>query len=163
MSKFLDNTGLAYFWGKLKTLLDEKVDAVTGKGLSENDFTDTYKTKLDGIETGANKTIIDSSLSTSSTNPVQNKVVKGALDLKLDIISAESTYAKKTDIAGMYKYKGSVASYANLPSTGNTAGDVWNTEDFGKNYAWDGTKWDDLGGIFEIDAITNSEIDAIVV
>ena len=30
-----------------------KVDKVAGKGLSENDFTNTLKTKLDGIETGA--------------------------------------------------------------------------------------------------------------
>lgn len=41
------------------------------------------KTKLDGVATGANKTTVDSSLSASSTNPVQNKVVKSALDGKL--------------------------------------------------------------------------------
>lgn len=34
-------------------LYNGKVDKVTGKGLSENDFTDADKTKLDGIETGA--------------------------------------------------------------------------------------------------------------
>lgn len=32
---------------------DDKVDKVTGKGLSTNDFTDADKTKLDGIEAGA--------------------------------------------------------------------------------------------------------------
>lgn len=37
------------------------------------------KTKLDGIDTGANKTIVDSALSSTSTNPVQNKVVNTAL------------------------------------------------------------------------------------
>lgn len=41
------------------------------------------KTKLNGIATGANKTTVDSSLSASSTNPVQNKVIKSALDGKL--------------------------------------------------------------------------------
>ena len=41
------------------------------------------KTKLNGVATGANKTIVDSSLSASSTNPVQNKAVKSALDGKL--------------------------------------------------------------------------------
>lgn len=41
------------------------------------------KTKLNGIAEGANKTIVDSSLSASSTNPVQNKAVKSALDGKL--------------------------------------------------------------------------------
>lgn len=37
------------------------------------------KSKLDGIATEANKTVVDSSLSSSSTNPVQNKVVNSAL------------------------------------------------------------------------------------
>lgn len=40
------------------------------------------KTKLDGIDDGANKTVVDSSLSSSSTNPVQNKVVNSALNGK---------------------------------------------------------------------------------
>lgn len=42
----------------------------------------TDKTKLDGIAEGANKTTVDANLSTASTNPVQNKVVKAALDGK---------------------------------------------------------------------------------
>lgn len=42
------------------------------------------KIKLDGIATGANKTTVDSALSASSMNPVQNKVIKSALDNKAD-------------------------------------------------------------------------------
>lgn len=46
-----------------KTYVDEelgnKVDKVTGKGLSTNDFTDAFKNKLDGIETSAEKNIIE--------------------------------------------------------------------------------------------------------
>lgn len=42
------------------------------------------KTKLNGIAIGANKTTVDSALSTTSTNPVQNKAVKAALDRKLN-------------------------------------------------------------------------------
>ena len=50
------------------------------KGLmSAND-----KTKLDGIAQGANKTVVDTALSSTSTNPVQNKAVKAALDDKSD-------------------------------------------------------------------------------
>lgn len=40
----------------------------------------TDKSKLDGIATGANKTTVDSSLSSSSTNPVQNKVIYNAIN-----------------------------------------------------------------------------------
>lgn len=40
------------------------------------------KVKLDGIEKGANKTVVDAALDAGSANPVQNKAVKAALDGK---------------------------------------------------------------------------------
>lgn len=40
------------------------------------------KKKLDGIAAGATKVAVDSALSATSTNPVQNKAVKAALDSK---------------------------------------------------------------------------------
>jgi hypothetical protein len=64
--------------------LNNKVDKVSGKGLSTNDFTEAYKTKLNGIAEGANKTTVDSSLSSSSVNPVQNNVVNTALNSKVN-------------------------------------------------------------------------------
>lgn len=52
------------------------------------------KIKLDGITEGANKTIVDSSLSSTSTNPVQNKVVNSALNGKANINhNHNSTYS----------------------------------------------------------------------
>lgn len=57
-----------------------KVDKVDGKGLSTNDYTTLEKTKLAGIEDGANKTVVDTYLSDASTNPVQNKVVHAAIN-----------------------------------------------------------------------------------
>ena len=109
----------------VQTAIEDKVDAVAGKGLSTNDYTTAEKNKLAAF-------------------------------------GDASTYALKTDITGMYKYKGSVTDYAHLPSTGQTTGDVYNTEDTGMNYAWDGTTWDNLGTIFTITSISNAEIDAIV-
>lgn len=58
-----------------KSLADNKVDKDGNKVLSTNDYTTTEKNKLAGIDVGANKTIIDTTLSTTSTNPVQNKVI----------------------------------------------------------------------------------------
>lgn len=46
-------------------------------------FTTALLNKLNGIESGANKITVDSTLSTTSTNPVQNKVVKTELDSKV--------------------------------------------------------------------------------
>lgn len=81
----LPKGNLQYFLQKLKGKLDLKVDAVSGKGLSTNDFTTEEKNKLSGIEAGAQvNPTIDSALSDSSTNAVQNKVVKSALDGKAD-------------------------------------------------------------------------------
>lgn len=48
-------------------------------------------------------------------------------------------------VAGAYTYKGSVANQAALPASGNTAGDVYDTQDTGMNYAWNGSAWDALG------------------
>lgn len=78
------------------------------------------------------------------------------------------TYAKKSEITGVYKYKGSVAAEADLPSSPST-GDVYNIESAstygaaGANVAWNGTAWDSLGEVFALDPLTNSEIDAICV
>lgn len=57
MAKYLDMTGLAYFWEQIKTRLLTKVDKVSGKDLSTNDYTNADKDKLLGIEEGANKYI----------------------------------------------------------------------------------------------------------
>lgn len=66
----------------VNALTNKFVAKESGKGLSTNDYTTEEKTKLAGIEAQANKTVVDNSLSSSSENPVQNKIVKGALDLK---------------------------------------------------------------------------------
>lgn len=64
--------------------ISNKVDKVPGKDLSTNDFTTELKDKLDGMEEGANKTTVDAELSATSENPVQNKIVKAALDKKIE-------------------------------------------------------------------------------
>ena len=59
MAKYLDNDGLLYLWQKIKNVfatkdaLNDKVDKVTGKGLSTNDYTTDEKNKLNGIQSGA--------------------------------------------------------------------------------------------------------------
>ena len=76
--------------------LDTKVDKVNGKGLSTNDYTTEEKKKLAGIETGANKTIVDSALSSTSANPVQNKIINTKFDrIQADIDSKVDAVAGK--------------------------------------------------------------------
>lgn len=61
--------------------------------------------------------------------------------------NVSETYTK-SEIDGMISagmhYKGTKASASALPSTGNQTGDLWNVEDTGANYAWNGTEWDKL-------------------
>lgn len=90
MAKYLDLEGLKYYHQKTQ---DEFVAKEAGKVLSSNDYTTAEKNKLAGIAEGANKTTIDSALSTSSTNPVQNKVVNAALAAKAPLASPAFTGA----------------------------------------------------------------------
>ena len=73
----------------VKTALDGKagtsVATTSANGLMSKDD----KTKLDGVEAGANKTTVDSALDSASENPVQNKAVKAALDGKLSTRGGE--------------------------------------------------------------------------
>ena len=54
------------------------------------------KTKLNGIATGANKTTVDSALSSTSTNPVQNKAINTELGKKLSLSGGTMTGALTT-------------------------------------------------------------------
>lgn len=53
-------------------------------------------------------------------------------------------------ISSVYKYRGSVANQSALPSSNQTIGDVYNVEDTGDNFAWDGAKWDKLAGTVDL-------------
>lgn len=100
---------------------------------------------------------IPSATATSSAAGLMSSADKA----KLDAFGSASDYALKSDLTGLYKYKGSKATYSALPSTGNTLGDVWDVQADGMNYAWNGSDWDQLGGTFTIESITNSELDSI--
>lgn len=95
----------------------------------------------------------------AASKPTYTAAEVGALSLD----DAEANYAKKSDISTIYRPKGSVQSYDNLPTEGNQVGDVWNVIDTDMNYAWtvDGT-WDPLGGSVDIPTISNETIDSIV-
>lgn len=83
-SGFLDKDGLLYLWQKITNKFVLKVD---GKNLSTNDFTDELKTKLAGIAEGANKTIVEDNLSsTSATNALSANQGK-VLDEKIKAIN----------------------------------------------------------------------------
>lgn len=97
---------------------------------------------------GITGSVIDETLPSSTGNagriPSTNAVVTAINEVK-------------SSISGVYTYKGSVASYDALPEDAEV-GDVYNVEaaygnyPAGTNYAWDGTKWDALGGSVDLSA-----------
>lgn len=102
---------------------------------------------------------------TTYSNATTSKagLMTAADKVKLNKFSDADDYALKTDISTMYKYKGSLDDMAALQAiSAKEVGDVYNVETDGANYAWNGTEWDSLGGIFEITNITQAQIDAIV-
>lgn len=115
-----------------------------------------------GIQTASDVT---SAISTALANGNDPYQTESDVDSKIS-----------TAISSVYRYKGSVATYNDLPSSDNVTGDVWDVRETGINYAWNGTDWDALGTSVDTStlwssvsgqnnsliAITTSEIDTIV-
>ena len=92
--KILDSTGVSDLVNSIATNIANKYATKAIATQSANGLMSASdKAKLDGIATGANKTVVDSVLSSTSTNPVQNKVIKAALDAKpnsyIDILTSD--------------------------------------------------------------------------
>lgn len=92
-----------------------------------------------------------------TTTDLTEKITTVANNLathEADFNNPHKVTAKQLGLTTVYQYKGSVATYANLPTTGQKVGDVWNIETAdpdhgikaGDNVAWDGAQWDTLGG-----------------
>lgn len=120
--------------------LSDKVDKVSGKGLSTNDYTDEEKTKLGSVETGANKIIIDTTLTQSgqaadakvvgdeiSDLKEDNNELKSAITYNEDKIESIATFSKNLlDLdqqmsSGYLKADGTLYSNTNYSTTGYIA------------------------------------------
>ena len=92
-----------------------------------------------------------------TTTDLTEKITTVANNLathEADFSNPHKVTAEQLGLTTVYQYKGSVAIYADLPTTGQKVGDVWNVETAdpdhgikaGDNVAWDGAQWDILGG-----------------
>ena len=105
----------AYTTSETDTLLSGKVDKITGKGLSTNDYTDTEKTKLAGIEDGATNVTKTSDLINDGDD---GNAFISLLDLPSNLILYPTTAA--SDISGYSK----LVTDIHDPSYNTTAVDV---------------------------------------
>ena len=76
----------------VKIALNNKADKTNATTSAAGLMSAIDKSKLNGIEIGANKTVVDKTFDAASTNPVQNKIIKEALDKKAgkDVATADA-------------------------------------------------------------------------
>jgi len=245
---YLDKTGLALLWEKIKNQLSGKVDTETGKGLSSNDYTSEEKTKLANIASGAQVNVLEGIQKNGTSVTITNKIANISVPTKTSDITNDSGFitiedvpdgatastatplmdgtaavgtstafargdhrhptdtsrASASDVSDLttrvgnletavgdggdidtrisdaieaaittvMDYKGTKATVAQLPTTGNKNGDVWHVTETDGEYAWNGTEWEELGSIIDLSgyvqssdmvAITSSEINTICV
>lgn len=141
-----------------KAYADDKAKTLSGDVV-------TYVNTVSGnIETALQNTTQDTSKLRTDVDTLSGSVVSMSADVKSYI---------DTELATVYTYKGTVASKDALPSGAET-GDVYNVEaaegtpgsaDYvpaGTNYAWDGAKWDALGGTVDLSSYaTNDALDYV--
>lgn len=107
-----------------------QVDSAIRDGAG-NDIVGNYQVKL------VNQTNIKS---------INGNSLLGSGDLSLSDIG----------VSAVFVYKGTKATYSELPSSGNVVGDVWNvtaayqTYPAGTNFVWSGSAWDALGGTVDL-------------
>ena len=121
----------------------------------------------DALQLKADKTQLNSLATKTELN---SKADVSALNNYLTKTDAGTTYAKKSDITNIYKFKGTKTNYADLPTTNRVTGDVWNITNAnaeygikaGDNVAWNGDAWDNLSGTVDLSAYaTTTTTDAM--
>lgn len=109
----------------------------------------TVATNISSVNTAATNMAAIIEAPTAATNA---QIWAEGTDSQVTPLGGEHSSKGWANIAKQYaesigaalKYKGSVPTYSDLPSTGQQNGDVWNVLDTGANYAWTGTEWDKL-------------------
>ena len=145
----LDREHLAYFLSKLQLWVASYApskDAATP--YSPGLMSAADKAKLDGI-------FIDDALNAASANPVQNRAIAAALQgLREDLDELDAR------TSSVYTYKGSVPTKADLPSSGNQTGDVWDvtTAPDDGSWVWDGSQWNKMSGIVDLSGLATKDV-----
>ena len=173
--KYLDLTGLSAFWTKAKEWITSQISTATAtlkSSLKLSDITDVTVSVdevnyLDGLKSNAQGQIdlLAPKASPEFTGvPVAPTASAGTNTTQVAttafVIDAVATGVAgvKAELGSALTYKGSKNSYSELPSSGNTKGDVYNVvaangnTPAGTNYAWDGEAWDPLGGTVDLSA-----------
>lgn len=141
-------------WSNDIQRLEEGIDGLQGQIVQTNAELDQANTKIDANTVGLSRAQTDIDALKNRTDTLEQDVA----DLK-------------RDITGVYQFKGSVNTYADLLTKSATAeiGDVWEViHPDGINYAWVGTDlthpdgWDSLGQVFKLSPATYSSLGGVI-
>lgn len=104
--EYLDKSGLTFLISKIKTALNEKVNVVSGKGLSTNDYTSAEKQKLSGIASGAQANVIESVKVNGTKLTPSSKAVDVTVPTKTSQLTNDSGYQSATSVESIITAKG---------------------------------------------------------
>lgn len=104
--EYLDKSGLTLLISKIKSALGGKVDVVSGKGLSTNDYTSAEKQKLSGIANGAQVNVIESVKVNGTKLTPSSKAVDVTVPTKTSQLTNDSGYQSATSVESIITAKG---------------------------------------------------------
>lgn len=90
----------------VKNALDNKVDKVSGKGLSTNDYTTSEKNKLNGIESGAQVNVIESITINGVDATISGK--NASVSVPVGDTPDLTNYVQKSETSGLLKNDGTI-------------------------------------------------------
>ena len=150
------NTTVSSLEGKISAAQKAATDASSGYTDDQIALAKEYSDgKLSAATVTLNQTI----------EGIDNKVTTLSGDVHTTITNVQTALTKTINdkVAVAYRYAGS-CTYAELTGkTGEFVGEVWNVTDAngdfpaGTNYAWDGSKWDALGGSIDLSPYAKTE------
>lgn len=91
---------------KIKSALGGKVDVVSGKGLSTNDYTSAEKQKLSGIASGAQVNVIESVKVNGTKLTPSSKAVDVLVPTKVSQLTNDSGFQTSTQVDSIVTGKG---------------------------------------------------------
>ncbi len=143
--------------------LKDEIDAefninLTPSKLSEleNDINLVSREEVqEGLDT--KQPVGDYATNSSLTKGLNTKADKATTLKGYNINDAYTKEEIDAKLTSLYRFKGTVANYESLPTANLVVGDVYNVEETGANYAWDGTTWDKLGENIDLSPYATKE------
>ena len=145
------------------------INAVTQTGNTLKSEMNTIKSQVDTAVSTAQQAATDAEAQAEIAKEYADQATTGQVQANWTDTDPESKgyIQNKPDIytkvevnnllTSTMHYKGTKPTQSELPSTGNTIGDVWNVTDTDTNYAWNGSTWDAFSSSIDLSGYATKE------